>query len=134
MFAAEKSFVTDVESDHGERPASLKDDLRGFGVGVNVGFGRGVDVAALDGAAHENDFLDERNDGWIFFDSKSDIGKRANGYEGDFMRDGMDELDDEIGAVARVHFAFAGGEFDIGEAVLAVPELGGDELLKKRLQ
>ncbi len=63
-----------------------KDDLRGFGIVVDVGFGGSVDVAAGDRAAHEDDFLHERNDGWIFFDRERNVGERADGHERDFVR------------------------------------------------
>ena len=43
---AVESFVADIEADHGQRPASLKNNLRGFRVVEDVGFGGGVDVAA----------------------------------------------------------------------------------------
>jgi hypothetical protein len=133
VLAGEKRFVANVEADHGERPAGLEDDLRGFGIVVDIGFGGRVHVAALEGAAHENDFLDERNDGWIFLEGERDIGERADGNERDFMRHSVDQLDDEVGPVTRVDFAFAGGKLDIGEAIFAMPEFSGDELLKKRL-
>lgn len=45
----------------------------------------------------------------------------------------MHKLDDEIGAKARINFALAGRQLDICKTVLAVPELGGDQLLKERV-
>src|SRR5208337_3013884 len=46
IFAGKESFVADVEANHCERPASLEDNLRGFGIAVDVGFGGGGGVAA----------------------------------------------------------------------------------------
>jgi hypothetical protein len=89
IFAAEQRFVADVETDHGERPSGLEYDLCGFRIVEDVGFGGGVDVAALDGAAHEDDFFDERNDARIFFDGESDVGERADGDEGDLVWRGV---------------------------------------------
>src|SRR5882724_4880590 len=133
MLAAEEGLVTDVETDHGEWPAGLKDDLGGLGIVIDVCFGCSVDVSAFDGPAHENDFLDERYDGGIFLYCERDIGEWADGDERDFVRGAADELDDQIGAEARVHLALAGRQLDIGEAVFPVPELGGDELLEERM-
>ncbi len=45
----------------------------------------------------------------------------------------MHHLDNQIGAEAGVYFAFAGRQFDIGETVFTVPELSGDQFLKKRV-
>jgi hypothetical protein len=42
-------------------------------------------------------------------------------------------LNDEIGCKTRVYLAIAGWQVDIGQTVLAVPELGGNELLKERV-
>jgi len=66
-------------------------------------------------------------------DGEGDVGERTDGNESDFMRRGVHQFDDEVGAPAGVDFAFAGREVDIGEAVPAVPELGGDQLLKERM-
>ena len=49
------------------------------------------------------------------------------------MRSGVHHLDDQIRAKARVDFAFARRQFDIGQSVLAMPEFGRDQLLKKRM-
>ena len=133
IFRREQRLVADFEADHGHRPACLEDDLRRFGIVIDVGFGGGVDVAAGDRAAHEDDFLHERNDGRILFDRERDIGERADGYQRDFVRRGVHQLDDEIGTEAGVDLALAGRQFDVGQAVLAVPELGGDQLLKERM-
>src|SRR5882672_11223549 len=46
---------------------------------------------------------------------------------------GTDEFDDQVGAEARVHFALAGRQLDVGEAVFPVPELGGDKFLEERM-
>src|SRR6266850_96565 len=75
MLAAKERLVSNVETDHGQRPARLKNNLGGFGVVVDIRFGRGVDVTALDGAAHEDDFLDERDDGGIFLNRERDVGE-----------------------------------------------------------
>src|SRR6184192_3977796 len=106
---AEKSFVADVESDHGHGPAGLEDDLGGFGVVVDIGFSGGVHVAPGDRTTHEDDFLYQRNDRRIFFDGQRNIGERADGDESDFVRRDVDQLNDEVGAEARIDFALAGG-------------------------
>ena len=49
------------------------------------------------------------------------------------MRSSVHHLDDQIGAIARIDFTLAGRQFDIGEPVLAVPELGGDQFLEERM-
>ncbi len=49
------------------------------------------------------------------------------------MRRGMHHLNDEVGPEVRIHFTFAGRQFDIRQTILAVPELGGDEFLKERM-
>ena len=129
----EQRLVAYIETYHGERPSGLEDDLRGFGVVGDVGFGGGVDIAAGDRASHDDDFLHERNDGGIFADGERDVSERANRHERDFMRRGVNHFDDEVGGEPRVGLALARGEFDVGKAVLAVPELGGDELLRERM-
>ena len=45
----------------------------------------------------------------------------------------MDHLNDQVGAETRIGFTFGGREVDVGEAVGAMPELGGDEFLKQRV-
>ncbi len=45
----------------------------------------------------------------------------------------MHHLDDEIGAEARIRLAFRRRQLHSGEAVLAVPELRGDQLLVERV-
>src|SRR5208337_3022605 len=57
MFAAEERLIADVEAHHGKRPAGLKNNLCGLGVVVDVGLGRCIDVAALDGATHDDNFF-----------------------------------------------------------------------------
>lgn len=64
-------------------------------------------------------------------DGQGDVGERTEGNKSDFMRRGVHQFDDKVGAPAGVDFAFAGREVDIGEAVPAMPELGGDQLLKE---
>ena len=116
-----------------KRPARLENDLGGFGIVVDVGFGRGVDVAAGDRASHEDDFFDQGNDGGIFENGQRDVGQRPDRNQRDLMRRGVHHLDDEVRPEARIHFAFAGRQFDVGQTILAVPELGRDELLKERM-
>src|SRR6266852_6622062 len=94
MFAAEEGLVADIETDHGERPAGLKNDLGRFGIVIDIRFRGSVNVSAFDGAAHEDDFLDEWDDGGIFLDRERDVGKGADGDQGYFVRRGVDELDD----------------------------------------
>src|ERR1700676_1373050 len=79
MFACEERLVADVEADHGQRPAGLKHDLRGFWIIIDVGFRGGVYVAAFDRATHQDDLFDQRHDRRIFLDGERDIGERADG-------------------------------------------------------
>jgi hypothetical protein len=132
--AGEERAIADGEADHGERPAGAENDAGGFGIVVDIGFGGGGDVAAGNRAAHDDDFADERDDGGVLFDGESDVGERADGDERDLVRSGVDELDDEIGGEARVGMAAAGRKLDIGEAVAAIPEPGGDEFPEKRME
>ena len=46
IFRREQRFVADIEADHGEGPSGLKNNLRGFGIVIDVGFGGGVHIAA----------------------------------------------------------------------------------------
>ncbi len=47
------------------------------------------------------------NNGWVFGDRERDVGERTDGNQRDFVRRGVDEFDDEVGAEARVDFALA---------------------------
>ena len=49
------------------------------------------------------------------------------------MRRRVHQLNNEIRAITRVNFAFAGREFDIRQPILTVPELCCDQLLKERM-
>ena len=40
-------------------------------------------------------------------------------------------LDDQVGTVSSVHFALTGRQLYVCQAILAVPELGSNQLLKK---
>src|ERR1700676_2405600 len=131
MLAHQHGFISNIEADHSERPAGLKNNLRGLGIVVNVGFGGSVYVSSADGAAHEDDFFDQWNDGGVFLNGQCDVGERADGQESDLMRGGVNHFYDQVGAPAGVGFAFAGRKLNVGQAVFTVPELGGDELLKE---
>ena len=61
------------------------------------------------------------------------VGERADGDQRDFVRRSVDELDDEVGTEAGVDLALAGRKLDVGQAVLAVPQLSRDQLLKQRV-
>jgi len=43
----------------------------------------------------------------------------------------MHHFDDQVGSEARIDLAFSGRQFDIGEAVLAVPEFRSDQFLEE---
>ncbi len=116
-----------------KRQPAWKTICGGFGIVVDVGFGGGVHVAAGNRAAHDHDFFHQRNDRRVFQQGEGDVGERADGDEGDLVRRLVNHLDDQVGTEARVGFAFAGGQLDVGEAVRAVPEFGGDQLLKQRM-
>ena len=68
-----------------------------------------------------------------FSKRQSDIRERSDGDQRDFVRIGMNHFNDQVGGPARIEFAFAGREIDIAQAVFAVPELRGDQLLEKRM-
>src|SRR6266403_1709375 len=108
-------LVAHIEANHGQPPAGLENYLRGFGVVVNIRFGGGVHIAATDRAAHDDDLFHQRNDGWILLNGERDVGERADWDERDFVRSGVHHLDDHVGAVAGIDFAFAGRQFDIGQ-------------------
>src|SRR5271154_2301346 len=48
ILPGEEGFVADLEAHHGQRPAGLKDNLRGFGVAIDVGFRGRVHIATRD--------------------------------------------------------------------------------------
>ncbi len=68
-----------------------------------------------------------------FENGQGDVGQRPNRNQSDLVRRGVHHLDDEVRSEVRIHFAFAGRQFDIRQTILAMPELSGDELLKKRM-
>ena len=133
VVTGEERFVANLESHHRQRPSCLKDDLCGFRIVIDVGFSGGIHVAPADGAAHQNDFLHQRDDGRIFLDGEGDVRERPYRHERNFMRRFVHKLNDQIGTKTRVHLALAGRQFDIRQSILAMPELGGDQLLKQRM-
>src|ERR1700691_4781619 len=126
-----ESFIADIEADHGQAPAGVEDDLRGFGIVVDVGFGRGVHVAAGNRAAHDYDFLHQRNDGRVFQQGESDVGERAHRDQSDLVRRLVNHLNDQVGAEAGIGLALARWQVYVGQTIGAVPEFGGDQLLKQ---
>src|SRR4030081_1719590 len=46
----------------------------------------------------------------------------------------MDKLNDDVGTEAGINLAFTRGQFNVCQAVLAMPELGCDQFLEKRMQ
>jgi len=94
-------FVGYVQANHGERNARIEDDARGFGIHVEIEFGGGSDVAAAEGAAHDDDGFDERGDGRIGFEDRGDVGERADGDDGNFAGIRTDDAADEFGGSFR---------------------------------
>ena len=109
LFARKQCFVANVETDHGERPASLKDHLGRFRIIINIELRGGVLISPADSTSHYDDFSDE----------------------GDFVRIGVDHFNDQVGSPALVNFALARWEVNVAHAVFAVPELRSDLLLKE---
>lgn len=68
------SFPGDVEAHHREWPARVENDRSGFGILINIVFGSAVDIAAGNGAAHQYNSVDKRNDGRVFSNGQRDIG------------------------------------------------------------
>ena len=133
MSAGEQRAVAHVEPHHRQRPTRVEDDRSGFGIAINVGLRRSVDVAAGHRAAHHHDFLHQTGDGGIFRERQREVGQRSDGHERDLARIFVDKLDDEVRAEARVSLALGRRQLDIGQAVHAMPELGRDELLSHRM-
>ena len=52
VFLCEQRLVADFKAYHRNGPAGLKNDLRGFRIVINVGFGGGIHVAATDRTSH----------------------------------------------------------------------------------
>ena len=129
----EQRFIADIEANHGQRPAGLENNLRRFGVIVDVRLGGRVHVAAADRATHEDNFLHQRHDGRIFLHRERDVGKRTDRNQRNFVRSGVHHFDDQVWAIPRIDFALAGRQIDIREAVLTVPELRRGQLLKERM-
>ena len=133
ILAGHERAFADVGAKHGDGPSGIEDNLGGFGIVVDVGFGRAVDVAAGDGPSHNDDVFHQRHHGRIFGNSEGDVGERADWDQRDLMRIFMHEFDDEIGAETGVGFAFGRGQFDVGQTILPVPHFGGDQLLRQRM-
>ncbi len=66
-----------------------------------------------------------------FEDSQRDVGQWSHRNQSDLVRSGVHHLDDEVRPEVRIHFAFAGRQFDIRQTILAMPELGRDQFLKE---
>ena len=81
---AEQDFARDVQADHGQRDFGVEDDARGFGVHVEIEFRRGSDVATGERAAHDGDLRNHGGEFGIAAQGESDVGERADGYDGDF--------------------------------------------------
>ena len=59
------------------------------------------------------------------------LNTRAPTDAGGLVRRGVDKLDDKIGPKARIDFALAGRQLEVCQSILAMPKLGGDQLLKE---
>ena len=91
---------------------------------MDVGLGSRGDIAAhIEGAAHDDNVLDENRDVWIVAERQRQIGHAADGDDGHFARICADRVDDE--AMGRTRIAFQIDRFgnaDIAEAVIAMNE------------
>ena len=92
---------------------------RGWRGGGRVGEGRAV--AAADGAAHEDDLLEEFEGGGVAIDGGLDGGERAEGDEGDLVWMGFDGVEQEGDAVGTD----AGSGETLGEGALGEGAGGG---------
>jgi hypothetical protein len=97
LLVADDDFASDVEADHGERNAGIEDDARGFGIHVEIEFGRGSDVAAAERATHDDDGFDQRGDRGVGFEDGGDVGERADGDDGNVAGIGTDDAANEFG-------------------------------------
>src|SRR5258708_34776578 len=96
LFFADDDFGGYVQAHHCEWTAGIEDDARGFGIYVEIEFGGGSDVAAAEGAAHDDDGFDERGDGRIGFENRGDVGERADGDDGNFAGIRTDDAADKF--------------------------------------
>ena len=112
-----------------QAPAGLEDDLRGFGIVIDVGLGRSVHVTPeIEPPIITTSFTSGTMEG--FQQGQGYVGERADGDEGDLVGRLVNHLNDQVGAEARIGFAFAGRQLDVRQTVGAMPEFGGDQLLK----
>lgn len=115
----------EVQADHGDGPVGVEDDRSSFGVGVDVEFGDGGDVAGSVTSTHKDDFVYAVDDAGLDGYRGGDVGHRANGDQGDGAGVvGHDGVDDQLCAVAGIGGAVRGGQWDAADSVGAV-DVGG---------
>lgn len=66
LVVGEVSLEGDVEAEHVDKESGVEDDLRGFGVGVDIEFRFGCGVAEFGTAAHDGDFTEFRGEVFVF--------------------------------------------------------------------
>ena len=104
-FVCCQCLVGQIQSDHGDRPFFVEDDVGGFGVDLDVEFGDCRPVTDVVAASHEDDFADAFDDARLFAHGHGDVGQGAGGNQGHFA--GFvchDGLDDEVDGVAGIEF------------------------------
>src|SRR5260370_42326849 len=83
ILLGQQGLVRNIETNHGQWPPGLKHDLSSFGIVVDVGFSRGIHVPAGNTAAHEDDFLHQRNNLWVLLDRDRTVSQWTNGNKGE---------------------------------------------------
>src|ERR1700730_1005928 len=132
LFVTDEYFAGDVETDHGERNAGIEDDARGFGIHVEIEFGGGSDSASAERAAHDDDGVDQRGDGWVGLEEGGDVGERPDGDDGNLAGIRADDAADDFAGGFRDGLEFRFGEIHAAEAVVAVGVFGGDQAANER--
>ena len=125
MVVAGECLQRYAEAEHHDRAACRKDDRRGMGIDMDVEFGRRRDVAEADGAAHQHDTMDLRQDVRGQAEREREVGQRPQRAQGHAVcRRRPAELDDRRDGMARCGRAGRRRQAGTGKPVRSADEGG----------
>jgi len=118
-------LVGHIQAHHGELPAGSEHKVGGVRVVPDVGFGYGGHVAGLhDGAAHDDDFLQQLGQLGLQLQRGGEVAQGANSDQGDFTGVGAGHVHNELRGRAGVQHTggcHAGGQ--VAQAIATVDEV-----------